>query len=86
MYLCAAYQLLDRNPETRLGTPRNMEALKTHPWFATLGVTWDEVAEKKLVPLFVPDKDKVRHICDLGRFFIIGSAAAAPPFFSFLMA
>lgn len=54
--------LLERNPARRLGTPNNMETLKSHSYITSLGVPWDQIPEKKLNPVFVPDKDRVN--CD----------------------
>lgn len=53
-------KLLDRNPETRLGSGEaDVEALRAHPWFARLD--WDALFRKEVTPPFKP---KVRGVAD----------------------
>ena len=50
------YQLLDRNPRTRIACrsrERGMDDFKKHPWFSD--IDFDQLMEKEIQPPFVPD-------------------------------
>mmetsp|Transcript_43810 Transcript_43810/g.114257 ORF Transcript_43810/g.114257 Transcript_43810/m.114257 type:complete len:481 (-) Transcript_43810:301-1743(-) len=45
--------LLDRNPRTRLGSGRGVEAIKDHPFFAS--INWDALMRKEIRPPYKPE-------------------------------
>ena len=50
-------KLLDKNPETRLGSgPTDAEEIMKHPWFET--VDWKGIFEKKVSAPYVPQLDQ----------------------------
>jgi hypothetical protein len=50
MDLCA--RLLDRNPETRIGSNGGAEEVRHHPWLAD--VNWEDVYNKQFLPPIDP--------------------------------
>lgn len=48
--------LLQRKVESRLGSQRDAEEIKEHPWFSDL--EWDKVFNKEYTPEFVPKANK----------------------------
>jgi serum/glucocorticoid-regulated kinase 2 len=49
-------QLLEKNPEKRLGTKEGAIEIKKHPWFA--GINWNDFLEKKVPAPLRPHCDK----------------------------
>jgi serine/threonine protein kinase SCH9 len=47
------FQLLNRNPKHRLGSQRDTQELKEHPFFKT--IDWHALALKQVTPPFIPD-------------------------------
>ncbi|KAI0042868.1 kinase-like protein [Auriscalpium vulgare] len=55
----AVFDMLDRNPKTRLGCrslATSLEDVRAHPWFAR--VNWEKLEAKQLDPPFVPDANR----------------------------
>jgi hypothetical protein len=68
-------QLLDKNPESRLGYgPEDAAAIQRHPFFA--GLDWKKVLQREIPPPFKP------HISSL--FCVEDTAIAVGLFFFFL--
>ena len=45
-------KLLAKNPKQRLGSSKDVEELKAHPFFS--GINWDDVLNKKVQPEWKP--------------------------------
>ena len=48
-------KLLDRNPETRLGTKNDVIDVVTHPFFE--GLDFEKLVKKEIVPIYKPSVD-----------------------------
>lgn len=52
-------QLLERNPNMRLGSQRGSFEIKRHPWFAFF--PWQELERKKVRPVFKPKRSSQKN-------------------------
>lgn len=70
-------QLLDRDPQKRLGWKQGgggLKDIKNHPWFRA--IDWEALERKEVPPSFVPD---VRPL--LPRFLVVGVSLTSLDFF-----
>lgn len=56
-------KLLDKNPDTRLGSKEGAKEIKADPWFAS--IDWDKLIKKEIKPPFKP---KITAVDDTGNF------------------
>ena len=52
-------RLLDKNPNTRLGSQNDADEIVNHPWFKT-GIDFDKLMKKEIKAPFVPDMEKLK--------------------------
>ena len=53
--------LLTRDPELRMGAAKDVEELKTHPFFSDLD--WDKLLRKEVNPIYKPDSNLIAPDC-----------------------
>lgn len=51
-------KLLDKNPQSRLGSQNDADEIVNHAWFK--GMDWDGVMKKTVQAPFVPDMEYIR--------------------------
>jgi hypothetical protein len=72
---CADLQLLNRNPQNRLGAKRDTAELKEHPFFAS--IDWDLLYKKQITPPFKPIVDSDESVANFDPEFTNSSLADA---------
>lgn len=68
-------QLLNRNPQHRLGAQRDAQELKEHPFFKS--IDWDLLAKKQITPPFKPVVDSDESVANFDPEFTNSSLTAA---------
>ena len=60
--------LLKKDPENRLGSKRDVEEIKEHPYME--GVDWDKVYKREYIPPPIIQKYNYLHFFDIPKIFI----------------